>query len=139
VILQIRFSEINLPLWEEVGALIVRYRGRFPRKSVKQLKQDRIDRLNAVISEKWKTAEKLAEEAGLTYHAAVKLLLPMVKNGEIQIKEFRWVDHRFRCRQIWLYSKPEHTDFINIYNSIFGCKVPSHTGKATVHRLGDDE
>ena len=122
--MRIIYDCLNFPLWEEVGAIIVRYRGRFPRKTLKQICRERSQRLESAIDGSWQTAEELAHKAKIPHRAAVKLLLNLVKEGKVEVKDYCWLDSRFRARSIWLYSKPEREDFLAVYNSMFG-RLPS--------------
>jgi hypothetical protein len=104
---------IQLPLWDDIKALVVRYRGRFPRKSTKQEKLDKIESLQAVIDSEWRTAEDLAEMAGISYHSAVKLLVPMIHEDKVIVRPQEWIDDRFRNRVRWLYrAKPEDNSLL---------------------------
>ena len=135
--MKIIYDCLNLPLWEDVGATIQRYRKRFSLKTSKQLCRERSERLELAIDGSWRTAGELADMVDIPRHAAAKLLSNMVHAGTVEAKEHCWIDQRFRARSVYLYAKPDRQDFIAIYNSMFGLKLPEHTGNIRTHRLSD--
>jgi hypothetical protein len=115
---------LTIPLWDEIGTLVVRYRGRFPRKSRKQRKLDNIKRLNDAINGEWQNAKELSMKTGIRYFEAFKLLQTVLWNYyDIEVKEEEWIDERYRQRKRRFYRKKAAP--MGLYATIFGVKVPA--------------
>ena len=131
---------IQLPLWDDVKAHFVRYRGRFSLKTIKQVKREQQHRLKEAISNQWQSAEELAQEADLTYHCAVKLLTPLINAGDVIVKSETWIDTRFRKRERWVYRKAP-TGNAGMFSLLGQAQVPDFSRCSTavrVHRCEDD-
>lgn len=135
--MQVRTAEIPLSIWEQFGALVVRYRAKFPRKTIKAIRKEKFRRLNETISGEWHTAEELAEMAGIECYAAVKFLQTMIRAEKVRYKEVIFIDHKYRKRKKLYYASiPVESKLIN---EILGMKVPDVPCgllNTRIHRMG---
>lgn len=116
----------------------MRYRGLFPRKSLRQKKLDNIEMLNNAIDGSWQTASELSNKTGIGFHQAVKLLQIAVWNYDIDTKVEEWVDRRHRQRSRTLYRRKFKP--MGLYG-IFGHQVhevPCCAVNMRVHVCKDD-
>jgi hypothetical protein len=136
---QCRKDNKTLDLFYEINAVIMRYRGMFPRKSLKQRKLDKVEQLNSAIDGTWQTALQLSTKTGIRFHQSVKLLQLAVGKYDIETKVEDWIDHRQRQRSRTLYRRK--TNLLSLYDSIFGrqvIEVPNCPINARVHVCRDD-
>jgi hypothetical protein len=136
--LRIHYDTLTLPLWDDLGTLVVRYRGLFPRKSLRQRKIDNIELLNNAIVGTWQTASELSKNTGIGFHQCVKLLQIAVWRYDIEMRVEDWIDHRHRNRSRTLYRRKFKP--MGLYG-IFGHQVidvPHCAANMRVHVCKDD-
>lgn len=92
------------PLWEwdEIRAVIYRYRGRVALSPAKKR-----DLIAKAVTNEWLGAERIARLSGLPEHCCRKLLVKMALSGDVEAKEECWIDARKRERKRCLYRKPQ--------------------------------
>jgi hypothetical protein len=94
--------------------------------------------LNAMGND-WLCASDIANLANVQHKSAIKLLLNMALNGEIEVHTHEWIDERCRHRRKSMYRKPSITDSerASLLNSCFGLRVVQPAGliNARVHVL----
>jgi hypothetical protein len=120
-------------LWKE---------GCFTAKKMFASRFDKRGELDKVIDGGWQNARTLAQKAGITHKSAVKLLKKMAEAGDIEMHEELWVDERFRKRKRYLYRKADNKGFLNLYQEMFGSRVPDIpccAANVRVHSMGDDQ
>lgn len=119
-------------------AVIQRYRGLFPRKSIRQRKLNKIELLNNAIGGEWQTALELSTRTGIKFHQSVKLLQLAVGKYDIETKVEDWIDHRKRQRSRTLYRRKKN--IWGLYANIFGHKLIETPVQmnARVHLCRDD-
>jgi hypothetical protein len=136
--LRCRKDQLTRDMFEEISAVIKRYRGIFARKSLRQRKLDNMYLLNSVIDGNWQTSFEISQKTGIAFHQAVKLLQIAKWDCDIEVKHEEWIDNRKRKRSRALYRR--RGNVMSLLNSIFGHPAPVEPLAANVriHICRDD-
>lgn len=136
--MRVHFDNFNYPLWDDLGTIVVSYRGFYSRKSKRQKKLENIALLSNSLSDEYQSASEIAKKANISFHQAVKLLqIALERLDTVESKRVEWVDCKKRNRSTFLYRKKQTPEFYGI--SIFNQQLPNFKEcNVTVHRCGDD-
>ena len=129
---------LSLDLWVDLDAVIVRYRGLFTRKTLKQIKTEKVEKLYDAISGDWQNARELSVKTEMQHYQAVKLLLvAQWRHYDIETKREEWIDTKGRERKHLYYRKKTR---IMVYPLFFGFQqvVPHSAINSRVHVCRDD-
>lgn len=141
---------LQLPLLLDGLDIVVRYRAYIHKKTCRQRKIERFNRLKEMVTDDWRSAEELAAVTGIQHYTAVKLLMMMVEDGYVITKSINWIDHRSRHRTRHLYKRSdylkhdyngERAECLSLLSCVFGARPPNINGvkyRTIEHHIGDE-
>lgn len=137
-----KLQNLALALWDDSYLEELQHlwkEGCFTAKKIIGPRFDKKGELIKAIDGHWQNARTLAEKAGITHKAAVKLLKKMADVGDIDIHEEDWVDERFRKRQRLLYRRRQTSSLLQVLGITAPPDKMFWTGVVVKHLMEDND